>query len=64
MKPRERNFVTTPLCFIICFVFAAALLFVVQYLEACSSWAQKNIDFLQKEAARLKQRIQQFDSLM
>lgn len=64
MKPRERKFFTTPVCFLLCFLFAGGLLFVVQYLEASSSWTRKSIDLLQGNKTRLQEHVLKFDSLM
>lgn len=64
MKPRERKFFTTPLCFLLCFIFAGTLFFIVQYLEASSDWTRKNISFLEANKVRLSDQLQKFDSLM
>ncbi|HOD12765.1 MAG TPA: hypothetical protein PLO93_02325 [Candidatus Omnitrophota bacterium] len=64
MKPRERKFFTTPLCFLLCFLFAGSLFFIVQYLEASCAWTRKSIDLLQANKKRLEDQMQQFDSLM
>lgn len=64
MKPRERKFFTTPLCFLLCFIFAGSLFFIVQYLEASSSWVRKSISLLEANEVLLSDQIQKFDSLM